>query len=187
MNKMVAAGQQIVTEEDVLSSIDYIKRYWRDPKHWSTPRGMINLSIIFQVIFGVWFFHNTFWHMYDVPSWFTSCIMAFVVVKFPFYAALVVNKNGTSFMYGTLVGASVMMAINSFLTSMFWARSSSCHGTETEALLTTRHCSEGLISSMKTEFHLSLVIFALQLHFVYLMLSHDIADEQSARSRVAGR
>ena len=187
MMKILAADENMITEEDVLNSIDYIKQYWRDPTHWSTPHGMINLSIIFQVIFGMWFFHNTFWHMYDVPSWSTSIMMAFVVVKFPFYAAFVINKQATPFMYGTLVGSSAMMTLNSFLTALFWARSSSCHGTKTEALLTTRHCSETLISSMKTEFHLSVVIFALQLHFLYLVMSREIVNTEAARSRVVGK
>jgi len=187
MNKMVTAGQNIVTEEDVLSSIDYIKLYWRNPTHWSTPRGMINLSIIFQVIFGMWFFHNTFWHLYDVPSWFTSCLMAFVVVKFPFYSAIVINKKNTPFMNGTLVGATAMLALNSFITALFWARSSGCLNTETAALVTVRHCSETLMSSMAREFHLSCIIFALQLHFMYLVASEDPVDVDEARARVAGR
>ena len=183
----MVAAQRIVTEEDVVNSIEYIKQYWRDPRHWSTPRGMINLSIIFQVCIGMWFFHNTFWHMYEVPSWATCIIMAFAVVKFPFYSAFVVNKRATPFMYGTLAGASAVMILNSFCTSIFWARSAGCHDSAGKNLITTRHCSDILIDSMKTEFHLSWIVFALQLHFAYLVFARDDVDVDEARTCGAGR
>ena len=175
----------MVTEEDVLSTIDYIKQYYKDPTHWSTPRGMLNLSIMFQVIFGMWFFHNTFWHLYEVPSWFTTCFTAFVFFKYPFFAAIVINKKATNFTRGTLVGSSIMLTIFSFLTAVFWARSSGCLSAKTENLSTTRVCSESLVDSMITEFYLSLVIFFIQMHFVYMNLTVDAVDDE-ARARGAG-
>jgi len=180
------AMDSIVTEEDVLATIDYIKLYWRNPTHWTTPHGMLNLSIIFQVLFGMWFFHNSFWHLSEVPSYFTLCLTAFVFVKYPFFAAIVINKKPTNFMRGTLVGSSVMLIISSFSTAIFWARSSSCHNHHTENMVTTRVCSESLMSSMKTEFYLSIVIFFLQMHFAYMALLVDAVDDEDARARVSG-
>ena len=188
MNKVVIAGEEIVTAEDVTGSIEYIKQYWRDPRQWSTPRGMINLNIIFQVLVSMYFFHNTFWHMYEVPSWASCIIMAFAIVKFPLYSANVVNKKATPFTYGTLAGASVVMLLYTFCTALFWARASACGDSNGVHMATISDCSDELVDSMTTEFHLSWIIFFLQLHFAYLVFAHnDVVDADAARARGAGR
>jgi hypothetical protein len=88
---------------------------------------LINLNLFLQVLFGGWLLHLTIWHLWDVPNWLTIAVPAFVMMKFPIYAAIVINKTRTSYHIGIVTGALFILVMFSLFMAQYWSHSHHTH------------------------------------------------------------
>jgi hypothetical protein len=113
-----------IDDIDFTKIFSFVRRYWREPTFWSTPEGLYNLNLFLQVVFGSWLMHNTVWYLSEVESWLAVVVPAFLYMKFPMYAAIIVNKTQTRFHIGVVAGCFMILTWYSVASALHWRHSS---------------------------------------------------------------
>jgi hypothetical protein len=167
---------------DLVGIIEYIRNYFKNPKQWSTPRGLLNLLIIFQVMLGSYIFHNIFWNLEDIPNWFELSIGSFLFLKYILYTAYTINVTKNDFHMGIVIGGGLAFALNSLQLCFYWNYVEQCVGHDRPSLVIRQQCHTDLLKVMLHQYWCMFFLFIAQVIFVKFCISYTdyITSETSA-------
>ena len=90
----------------------YLKLYVTDGRHWSTPRGLLNLVLLTSCLVGSWTMHKVLFGLFDCEGWLSSAVGGFLFMKCSFVLLYCINVTRSQYSVGLCVGATAVWAVH---------------------------------------------------------------------------
>ena len=132
---MIALDIENIRPAEVVA---YMKLYYQDGRHWSTPRGLLNLVLVLSTSLGSIMTHKILFGLSGCEDWLVSAVGAFLFMKSSFLLAYMINVTRTEFHVGLCVGLCCVWAVH------WLPLSHSCPVDELDDMVTVKHLSSVL-------------------------------------------